>query len=257
MIVLAVDDEELALESLVSSIKKVNQDADIHDFTNAKEALTWASDNNCDVAFLDIEMREMTGVELAKKIKIKNPRINIIFTTGYSDYMKDALDLHVSGYIMKPVTKKKIASELDNLRYPVALDESKRLVAKTFGNFDVFCDGNHIKFKYDKTKELLAYLIDRSGGFCTNQEVMTVLFEDGEDHTSYYKAIRKDLVDTFSELNCEDAIVQQRGKIAVVPEQFSCDFYDWQEGDIKAINSYRGEYMIQYSWGEYSTGIMC
>lgn len=51
----------------------------------------------CEVAFLDIQMRNINGVELAKEIKLLNPQINIVFTTGYTDFMKDALEMHVSG----------------------------------------------------------------------------------------------------------------------------------------------------------------
>lgn len=56
------------------------------------------------MAFLDIQMRNINGVELAKEIKLLNPQINIVFTTGYTDFMKDALEMLVSGYVMKPIT---------------------------------------------------------------------------------------------------------------------------------------------------------
>ena len=65
-----------------------------------------------DIAFLDINMRGMTGVELAKKLKDLCPKINIIFVTGYEEYKGDAMDLRASGYILKPVTKEQIDKEL-------------------------------------------------------------------------------------------------------------------------------------------------
>jgi len=58
-------------------------------------------------------MRGMTGVEVAKKLKEINPKMNIIFVTGFSDYKGDAMDMKASGYIMKPVTAEEVKAELD------------------------------------------------------------------------------------------------------------------------------------------------
>lgn len=81
--------------------------------------MAWAEENVCDVAFLDIQMRSMTGLELAKQLKERQPNVNIIFVTGFSEYTGEAIQLHASGYIEKPVTEEKIRRELDNLRHPV------------------------------------------------------------------------------------------------------------------------------------------
>ena len=47
---------------------------------------------------------------------------------------------------------------------------------QTFGNFEVFIDGQPVKFKYNMTKEMLAYLVDRNRALCTNNEIMAVLW---------------------------------------------------------------------------------
>ncbi|MGN0415574.1 MAG: LytR/AlgR family response regulator transcription factor [Agathobacter sp.] len=76
----------------------------VYSFDQPEEALEFCKSTPCEVAFLDIQMRNINGVELAKEIKLLNPQINIVFTTGYTDFMKDALEMHVSGYVMKPIT---------------------------------------------------------------------------------------------------------------------------------------------------------
>lgn len=249
MKILAVDDEELALEGLVSAAKKAEPSAVIYSFRKPKEALEFCKSTPCDVVLLDIKMRNMSGVKLAKEVKLINAHTNIIFTTGYAEYMKDAFALHVSGYVMKPITPAKIRKELDNLRFPVRPSGKNRVRFQAFGNFEVFIDGEPVKFRYELTRELLAYLVDRNGVLCTNGEIMAVLWGD-ECSASYFRTLIKDMKDAFSEAGCDDIIVQQRGKIGIVRENVDCDYFDWLDGKPYAVNLYRGEYMAQYSWAE-------
>ena len=102
MQVLAVDDEPNSLHLLTQSILAVAKDAQVADFTDPAAALRWAMENPCDVAFLDIELGSMNGIELGKKLKERNPKINLIFVTGYLDYAVPAYALHASGYAPPP-----------------------------------------------------------------------------------------------------------------------------------------------------------
>ena len=112
MKIMCVDDEPLALQMLELSVKKVRPDAEVLAYRKPRELLEAAKENGCDIAFLDIHMRGMDGVELARELKAVNPKMNIIFVTGFSDYTGEAMSLHASGYIMKPVNKEKIEQEL-------------------------------------------------------------------------------------------------------------------------------------------------
>ena len=259
MNIIAVDDEKLALEAVLSAIHKCNEGAEVHGFRSGTEAETYVQEHGCDVAFLDIEMRDSSGIDLAKRLMAINPTINIIFTTGYGEFAGTAFDLHASGYIMKPITVEKIQKELGALRFDVNKPkEKKRLVAKTFGNFEVFIDGYPVKFKYSKSKELLAYLIDRNGALCTTQELLTILWEDEDEmgnHTSYFKNVRSDLLTILEQAGLSDVIVRQRGGIGILPDRISCDYYDFLAGDAAAKAQYQGEYMVQYSWSEITHGL--
>ena len=135
-------------------------DADITAFEYPDELLGDAKENGCDIAFLDIHMSEMTGVELAKELKAVNPKMNIIFVTGFSEYAGDAMELHASGYIMKPVTKEKVERELCDLRFPIVPKKDALLRVQCFGNFDVFLpNGSHMRFERSRSKEIFAYLV--------------------------------------------------------------------------------------------------
>ena len=253
MKIIALDDEELALEGLMDAIRACAPNAELHGFSYAEDVLVFLRDHSCDVAFLDVEMAGINGVELAEQLKLRNPDINLIFATGFSRYQGAAFDLHASGYLMKLITAEKVKRELDNLRRPVS--EEKRIQVQCFGNFEVYLDGIPLEFKYHKTKELLAYLVDREGALCTNGEIITNLFGD-DNHEAYLRSLRKDLLDTLEAAGCQEIISQQRGRLGVVPEQIECDYFDYLNDKGKGKAAYRGEYMTQYSWGEYTNGLL-
>lgn len=250
MIVIAVDDERFALENLVESIRQASSDAQIHRFRYPEDALDFAKGNHVDVAFLDVEMVGMNGVELAELLKLHHPDINIIFSTGYGHYRNVAFDLHASGYLTKPITAEKVKKELENLRRPIC--KQKRVRIRAFGNFEVYLDGNPISFKYSKTKEMLAYLVDRKGALCTNGEIIAILFEEDIGHESYFRSLRKDMTDILETAGCSEILSQQRGRIGIVPELVDCDYFNWCNGQMSGVNAYHGEYMNQYSWSEYT-----
>lgn len=257
MTIIAVDDETLALDGLMAAISEAAPDAKVHGFRRGGEALDFGQCVQCDVAFLDIELKDMDGISLAKQLKAVNPQLNIVFVTGYPQFTGEAMSLRASGYILKPATAEKIVDELENLRHPVVRNREHHIFVQCFGNFEVFADGEPVKFAYSKTKELLAFLVDRRGVFCSNAEIIAVLWEDaegGERRNSYLRDLRADLMSTFAALGAEEAIYRQRGVMAIAMDKIECDYYNWVQGDIDAINAYRGEYMSQYSWGEFTLG---
>ncbi len=249
MKIIAVDDEKIALQGLLSSIRKAAPEAQLHGFRYADEALAHVEVHSCDVAFLDIEMKEMSGVALAQRLKELNPNVNIIFATGFGSYRDTAFDLHASGYLIKPITEMGVRRELENLRRPPVAP--KRLRVITFGNFQILADNEPVKFKYQKTKELIAYLIDRKGSMCTMGEIMAALFPD-DTHKKYYHQLRLDLINTLALLGFETTVLQERGSLGIDKSQLECDFYDYLSGKAKLSDLYHGEYMAQYSFAEFT-----
>ena len=251
--VLVVDDEQVIREGAARVIAECVPDAEITACAAPSEALEKIEEKAFDVAFLDIEMPGMNGIELAKRIRDASPDTNIIFSTAYPEYAGDAFGLHASGYITKPLTRDKVMAEISDLRHPVE-KKDRGLRVRAFGNFEVFYDGKPLHFRYTKTKELLAYLIDRNCAVVDIGEIRAILWDDDEDRTSYIKQIRKDLSDTLKSIGYGDAIVIIRGGIGVVPGKISCDYFDYLAGDSEGEAAYHGEYMQQYSWSEMTHG---
>lgn len=255
MNIIAVDDEKIALDVLEKAIRKAEPDAEVHAFLLASDALAYAEENPCDTAFLDIEIRDMNGLELAKRLKELNPKANIVFVTGYSQYMGDALSMYVSGYVMKPLDDARVRRELDNLRFPVGKPGARRIRVQCFGNFEIFADGKPIAFSRKKSKELLAYLVDRQGAGVSIPEAAGILFEDCRYSRSRQRQMQYVITDALQSLKAagaEDVMIRQRSMLSVDPSKFDCDLNAFLSGDAAAVHAYRGEYMVQYSWAEFS-----
>ena len=250
MNILLVDDELPALRELGDVVTAVLPQGKIHSFSKASEAMDCAESTRVDIAFLDINMRFMDGITMAKKLLDIYPACNIIFCTGYTEYALDAFDTYCSGYLLKPISPEKVQTALAHLRHPLPA-QKHRVELRCFGNFDVLCDGKPVAFKYKKTREMLAYLTDRNGAEATSREIMAAIFE--ENKTSYFSNIRLDLLDTFAALGVPEIVSTAYGRMRIVREQVDCDYFDYLDGKNRA---FRGEYMSQYSFAEETCGAL-
>lgn len=258
MLIVAIDDEQLARENLEDCIRKAVPKAEVVSFDNGEDSLEYVKKHPVDIVFSDIEIGTINGVNLATMMKQYAPKINIVFTTGYSDYLSDAFALHASGYILKPITEEKILNEIRELRYPIENLIAKKVQVKTFGSFEVTADGRLFDFKYSKTMELFAYLIDRNGASVGNSELAEVLWEDDEPekHFEYLKKLKSDLKNTLEAMNLDGIVIRQWNKLSVNKDDYDCDYYQYLDGDKEVVKNYHGEYMSQYSWAEDTNGTL-
>ena len=101
--ILIVDDEELALNSIIDEVKIVFPFANIYSETNADNAIIKAKELQkkgleFSYAFLDIQMSGINGIELARQLKIIFPKVKVVFCTAYSEYAIDAWKIYAKGY---------------------------------------------------------------------------------------------------------------------------------------------------------------
>lgn len=246
MNLLLIDDEPLLLMQLERAVKEVLPDARIHSFVKAREGLEYAKTEKPDIAFLDIQMRGIDGLSLAKELVTLHPDTNVVFCTGFVEYALDAYDAYASDYLLKPISPEAIRKAMKRLRHPLKVD--KRVKFSCFGNFEAFCDGKPISFGLSRTKELLAYLVDRNGAECRATEICAVLFED-KLNNYYYHKLRSDLIKTFTELGIMDCLRVTHGGLAVNRDAVDCDYFDYRDGKIKEKPM---EYMTQYTFGEFT-----
>ena len=255
MRIICVDDEDLVLRLTGSLCRDIAPaDCEVEEFLFAQDALDWFREGNrADIALLDIDMPDINGLALAAKIKEISPDTAIVFLTGYAQFAVDAFAMHASGYLLKPVDRERLTEEI---RYALAAhpaQEQAHITAVTFGNFDLLVDGRPVPFARTKSKELLAYLIDRQGGSVSRAEAFAALWEDAMYDRSMQKqldVVFRSLRSTLEDNGIGEILELQRGTIRVRPELISCDLYRFLAGDIDAVNAYRGEYMSSYAWAE-------
>ena len=255
MRILCLDDEPLALKMLEMCVREARPEAGTAGFDDQDDLLLDAEKNGCDIAFLDIHMRGMDGVEVAKRLKGINPKMNIIFVTGFSEYKGDAMDMKASGYIMKPVTKEDVERELSELRFPIVPRSDALLRIQCFGNFDVFTPkGDHVRFERSKAKEVFAYLVHKHGASCTTREIFAIIFEDEPYEKKLQNLLQTyiySMIKSLKDVGAESVIVRSYNALAVNVELLDCDYYRFKQLDAGAINRYEMEYMNQYSWADF------
>ena len=254
MIAIAVDDEKEMLKALTKAIS-VSADIDkVTEFELGSKAIEWAMDNTIDIAFLDINMKDMDGLVLAGKILEIQPDCKIVFCTRHTEYAVEAFKMHASGYLMKPITAQAIQQEIDYIKGQRA--KERLLTIKCFGNFEVYANREPLVFRRPKTKELLAYLVDRNGSGVTTKEICAVLWEDSTDdkkNRNYLYQLITDLRMALKEANAESILVKTSVTYAVDTEKLDCDYYSYLT---KGKPKFRGEYMSQYSWAEGTCGLL-
>lgn len=257
MLVFVIDDERPALEVLSSAVREAIPAAEIKAFRRSAEALAAIEQqgNKPEIVFSDISMPGVDGLVLAVRVKTALPQTQIVFVTGHHDYALKAFQVHAGGYLLKPVTGEQIAEELKYLKADW-VDAGNKLQIRCFGNFEVFWHEKPVLFKRRKSKELLGYLIDRKGALCSAEEIVSALWEDENNIKNGKHKLRNLLSDikiTLSAIGTENILIRQHGSLAIDRNAVECDYYHLLDGDMRAVNAFKGEYMTQYSWAELTT----
>ena len=243
-----VDDEIYMLETLHEAVIASSDIELAEAFSSCSAALAYAAENPVDVAFLDINMRGIGGLGLAEKLMELHPRCKIIFCTGYEEYAVSAFQLHVSGYLMKPITPEAVQREINHIKGVTAAENL--LSIKCFGNFEVLYNGKSLPFRRKKTKELLAVLVDRTGAGVTAKQICAILFPDDTDDTknaAYLRQLILDLKTTLKAIRAEGVLQHDTPYYRIDTRLVKCDYLSFLE---TGKPEFHGEYMTQYSWAE-------
>ena len=254
MIAIAVDDEALMLGALKVAIEASPDITGVTAFLSCEDALEFVKRTPADVAFLDINMRGMGGLTLAEKIIALCPNCKIVFCTGYEEYAIPAFKLHASGYLLKPISAEDVQVEIDHIKD--VRQREKLLTVKCFGNFEVYVKGEKLAFRRLKTKELLAYLIDRNGAGMTAKQICAVLFPgdtDDNKNATYLRQLVLDLKNTLKAVGIEGVLCHETPCYRVDTGLLKCDYISYLETGKPAFH---GEYMTQYSWAEETCALL-
>ncbi len=143
-------------------------------------------------------------------------------------------------------------SEAETGGYTVGIHD---VSIRAFGHFDVFVDGIPIAFQNSKAKEMLAVLVDRRGGYVTNSEMISYLWEDEPANRVTMARCRQvacRLKRTLEENGIVNIMESTNGKRRIIPEKFKCDYIEYMNDRVKNKALFTDAYMIDYSWSEYT-----
>lgn len=206
-----IDDEPMALEVLANMLSPYKDINIVGRYTNPLDALEKIKITEPDIIFLDIEMGNMNGLELAEIFMAELSKIEIVFVTAYSQYAVNAFELNAIDYLLKPIQEKRLFKAIERLRETIIEDKienknknilDNRLKVLSFGGFQVLDNmGNPLKWRTQKSKELFAYLWEKKDGIVSKALIMEELFPDRDLekastllHTTIYQ-LRKSLRD--------------------------------------------------------------
>ncbi|MCX6256937.1 MAG: LytTR family DNA-binding domain-containing protein [Bacteroidia bacterium] len=109
---IAVDDEPLALDLIKDYIQKVPFLNMLSNFSNGIETLDFLKKSQVDLLFLDIQMNDLTGIQLIKVLKQKPL---VIFTTAYPNYAVEGYELDIVDYLLKPISFERFVKAVDKV----------------------------------------------------------------------------------------------------------------------------------------------
>lgn len=119
---IAIDDEPLALEKMQQYIGKIDYLNLLQTFDSGVDALNYLKNNSVDLMFLDIQMEDLTGIQLLEAVIVK-PKV--IITTAYESYAIKGYELDVSDYLLKPISLQRFIKSVDKI-YNSITDNSKK-----------------------------------------------------------------------------------------------------------------------------------
>lgn len=254
MRMVVIDDEPFVLKDTVSVIKRACPKDEVIAFSDPAELLEFCLENPCEVAFLDVQMGAMDGRDLAAELKKESPRINIIFTTAYEGFYKDAMTLRASGYLLKPIFEKDVRDEILNLRFEPTADDSAIISVTCFGEFKVTTKaGEEIKFERKKAREAFAYLIHRCGKNCTSRDIAAVLFGDepfDKKKQTYLQKIISTMMKTLKDYGVEEVIDKEFNSIRINVDKVDCDYYRYKNLDADVLDYRSDEYLEEFEWAD-------
>lgn len=229
-----VDDEAPSIKRLRSLLAEHSEIEVCETFLNPLEAVEFIKSNPVDVAFLDISMPEIKGIELSGLLHEVDASIDVIFITGHDEYAVQAFDVSALDYLLKPVTSERLAKTLGKImkKHDPRDSMTPSVSIHLFNGLKIYADERQretLKLRSPKTEELLAFLIYKQN--VSREEIIETLWSELEpdkawknlNTTLYY--IRK----AMSDHSMIPLIQAGRNDVTILTNRIYCDFYEFDQ----------------------------
>lgn len=257
---IVVDDELLAVESMVRILQRYQVEV-VGAFQDPREAIKHQEQLRADVAFVDIEMPELNGLELAFRLQSANPELHIVFVTAYEQYAIDAFELAAVDYLLKPIQLKRLEVTLKRLEAmrPVRNEPREEGLA-------TLCLLHHLSFqdarggsleitwRTTKAKELLAYMIHLADKTPKKDELLDRIWPEGdlEKSVTYLHTAIYQIRQAFKTANIPMKIEYKEGRYRLdIPADVQVDAIAWEKAVKATAEDNQPEKMVQLLVKEY------
>lgn len=247
-----VDDEPLMLKRFARLSEGIPDLHVVGQFESAQDAIQYAENNPVELAFLDVAMPVINGIELAKRLRAIRSDVLIVFVSAYDEYIWDFNQIGGDYYVLKPYGRETLEMVMERIRL-IAHRQRKELYIQTFGRFVVLRDGKPVPIT-GKAKEILALVVTRRGREISNEEIFSTIWE-GRSYSNanmsvLYNALHR-LRQTLQTQGLDGLLISATHGQMVNTAMFDCDYYAWKDKNVEQRDRFEGEFMSEYSWGEY------
>ena len=271
MNIVIIDDEKLAIDILTIVLEELSQFSICikGTFTDAMDAFELFEREQIDLVFLDMEMLDVHGLQIAKLILAKYPQIQLIFVTAHSQFAVDAFDVAATDYLLKPVQEQRLEKAMikaqqlyDSRRESRIDDKPTNLYVRVFGGFQlVDVEQNTVKWRTKKVGELFLFLWLHRKKPLLNVIIMENLWPETEPekasvnlHTTMY-LLRK----TLKQYGSENPILFINNHYQLVmnmDSDYECllDLLEREQHDEQSmqqlLNCYEDDFLVaeEYTW---------
>ncbi|KJS13866.1 MAG: hypothetical protein VR67_01995 [Peptococcaceae bacterium BRH_c8a] len=266
-----VDDERPSVDKM----GKLLGDSGVVDikgkFLNPLDALEFVKKVKIDTAFIDIEMPEMDGFQLANRVFALQEWTAVVFVTAYNEYAVEAFRINALDYLLKPVDKKRLNETLERIRQEKNINiNQSRMQVRCFGKFKVIAGSGEVKFRTSKAEELLAYLIDGRGAEISRDEIIDRLWPDyeGDRAVAHFNTTLYNVRKALQQNGIQASIKHSRGCYCLEAASIDCDYHRFLSltaaptainvltiSDYEALAAlYTGDYLEsnQFQWSQRS-----
>jgi two-component system LytT family response regulator len=194
---IVVDDQQVILDAIVDHIKSLNFVKLVCSTTSSSDSKRYFETTKADVAILDIDMPDVSGLSLAQWINEVSPQTKIIFCTSHGGYVKDAFKVYAFDFIEKPVDYHRLTQSLKKLNEMLGKEETVIEVFTALGS--QFLTHSNIVAVEAQGKNAIIYttqsVLEVKDSFKTLEELL-----DGDE---FYKSSRSYLVNLKHVLGLE------------------------------------------------------
>ena len=268
-----VDDELLLLAYQEQLIRGIDGFELIGMYSDPTEAFQAILKDEPDVVFLDIEMFDVNGIEMADRILAVLPMTKIIFVTAYSDYAVQAFEVNALDYLLKPLNKERLLKTYERLHISnnKEIEEKKEANIYTLPNL-LFNDENgeevSVKWRTSKAKELFVLLLQYREKQISKDIILENLWPEYEMEKGYtymYTAIYQ-IRNAIKSIGFTIQIKSEHEYYILHLSDVSVDVDQWEQGlknfsrvtdkNVNEIETlmglYKGDYLadLTYTWLE-------